>query len=109
MFGIDADSLANRIHEFRQGLARELGRLLGTGVHQEIRIAQVGQRLLELVLEDVSHGDEFHTWVSGEEVYGCFRAASAAADQARSQALLSRAAHQFGFDEGKRRRCRSGA
>ena len=103
-FRIDVDALTHRVHQLHQGLSREFGCSLRAGVHQKLWITQPGQGLLEFVLEYVSHADEFHARVSRKQVDCCLRAASAAADQAGAQALLSRATHQVGPDDGKRRR-----
>ncbi len=55
---------------------------------------------MEFVLEYVSHAHEFYVRVSRKQVDGCLSAASAAADQTGAQALLSRATHEFGLDDG---------
>ncbi len=81
VFGIDADSLANRIHEFRQGLAREFGdAFLGLASIKKFGSRRLARDFWSLSSKISPMADEFHTWVSGEEVDGCLRAASAAAD-----------------------------
>ena len=73
--------------------------MLRARVQQELGITQVGQGLLEFVLEYISHAHEFYVRVSRKQVDGCLSAASAAADQTGAQALLSRAMRQFGLHD----------
>jgi hypothetical protein len=64
-------------------------------------IANLAERFLQVVLEDVAHSHQFHVFVAMQELLGRFRAPSAAADQPRLQLLIARASHQLRPDNRK--------
>jgi hypothetical protein len=88
MVGLDADARLDGGHQV-------LGfHLLGLAVAfhgdagvagDELGVAQAGERLFEVVFEDIRHAGELDVLVAGEQVHDGLRAASAAAHQAGLQ------------------------
>src|SRR2546426_5353579 len=70
---------------------------------------QIGKRLLEFVLEDISDADQFYVRVSRQQIDCRPGAASAAAYQPGPQAHFSRPSHKFRLDDGKAGCCRAGS
>ena len=73
----------------------------------ELGIAQMPERLLEMVFEHIRHPDQFHVFVAGEQIDHRLRAASAATHQAGLQPVAAGSPRRDGPKQRKSRRARA--
>src|SRR5256885_3830402 len=84
------DSFADRACQLFEWLPAKFSYVLRACLHQKLGIKQTGQGLLEFVLEDISHADQFYIPVGRQQIDRRPGAASTATHQAATDRKSTR-------------------